>query len=84
MLSHFLESSIPVIIHLLEAMGVFIIFVGAIKAFGKYFCNLVKRTNYPIKSKFAESLTLSASDIVISIAELLAVVVIWAIVSFAT
>ena len=32
MLSNFLEIAIPEIIHLLEAMGVIIIFIGAIKA----------------------------------------------------
>ena len=32
MLSNFLEIVIPEIIHLLEAMGVIIIFIGAIKA----------------------------------------------------
>ena len=52
MLSNFLEIVIPEIIHLLEAMGVIIIFIGAIKAFWKYFCNLIKGTNYPIKIQF--------------------------------
>ena len=59
MLSNFLEIVIPEIIHLLEAMGVIIIFIGAIKAFWKYFCNLIKGTNYPIKIQFAEALTLA-------------------------
>ena len=49
MLSRFLEFVIPQVIHLLEAMGVIIIFIGAIKAFWKYFCNLINKTNYPIK-----------------------------------
>ena len=59
MLSNFLEIVIPEIIHLLEAMGVIIIFIGAIKAFWKYFSNLIKGTNYPIKIQFAEALTLA-------------------------
>lgn len=59
MLSNFLEIAIPEIIHLLEAMGVIIIFIGAIKAFWKYFCNLINKTNYPIKIQFAEALTLA-------------------------
>lgn len=59
MLSRFLEFVIPQVIHLLEAMGVIIIFIGAIKAFWKYFCNLINKTNYPIKIQIAEALTLA-------------------------
>lgn len=59
MLSHFLEAIIPIVIHLLEAMGVIIILIGAIMAFWKYGCNLITRTNYPIKIQFAQALTLA-------------------------
>lgn len=59
MLSHFLEKAIPEIINLLEAMGVIIIFIGGVKASWKYFCNLIKKTSYPIKIQFAKELTLA-------------------------
>ena len=59
MLSNLLEKAIPEVIHLLEAMGVIIILIGAIKASWKYFCNLIKKTSYPIKIEFAKELTLA-------------------------
>ncbi|MGL4773691.1 MAG: DUF1622 domain-containing protein [Clostridium sp.] len=59
MLNEFLDSIIPVVIHLLEAMGVIIILIGGITAFWKYGCNLIKRTNYSIKIEFAQALTLA-------------------------
>ena len=59
MLEHFLEGFIPVVIHLLEAMGVIIILIGGLKAFYKYGLNLIRRTNYQIKIQFAQSLTLA-------------------------
>lgn len=59
MLGHFLETITPIVIHFLEIIGVIIIFIGGSTAFWKYCCNLIKGTNYPIKVKFAESLTLA-------------------------
>lgn len=59
MLNHILETTTPIVIHILEIIGVIIIFIGGITAFYRYLVSLIKRTNYPIKIKFAESLTLA-------------------------
>lgn len=49
---------VPVIVHILEAMGVFIISFGAVKAFGKYAFKLFDFTNDSIKLEFAKALAL--------------------------
>ena len=41
MLHHLLESVIPVVISLLELIGVVIILVAGVKAFGEYVMNLI-------------------------------------------
>lgn len=49
---------VPVIVHILEAMGVFIISFGAVKAFAKYARNLFDFSNDSIKLEFAKALAL--------------------------
>ncbi len=59
MFEHFFEEFVYMVIHLLESMGVIIIFISGIKAFYKYGCNLIRHTDYQIKIKFAQALTLA-------------------------
>lgn len=59
MLEHFVSTIVPIVIHLLEIMGIFIIVIGALKGFYKYLLNLVAKKNYNIKIEFAQSLTLA-------------------------
>lgn len=49
---------LQIIVHVLEAMGVFIIAFGAFKAFGKYALRLFDFSNDNIKLEFAKALAL--------------------------
>ncbi len=57
-LEHLGSQIVPVIIHTMEAMGVFIISFGALKAFGKYAMRLFDFSNDSIKLEFAKALAL--------------------------
>lgn len=57
-LEHILSQIVPVIVHMMEAMGVFIITLGALKAFGKYALKLFDFSNDNIKLEFARALAL--------------------------
>ncbi len=57
-LENLTSTIVPVIVHILEAMGVFIITFGAIKAFGKYALKLFDFSNNSIKLEFAKALAL--------------------------
>lgn len=59
MLEHLMETLIPVVIHLLEAMGVIIILVAGIKSFAQYVANLIGKGNYPIKIELGQALSLA-------------------------
>lgn len=59
MLEHFMEQLIPVVIHLLEAMGVIVILVAGIKAFAQYVANMIGKRNYPIKIELGQALSLA-------------------------
>lgn len=57
-LEHILWTIVPVIVHVVEAMGVFIITLGAIKAFGKYTLTFFDFSNNSIKLELAQALAL--------------------------
>ncbi|WP_027633653.1 DUF1622 domain-containing protein [Clostridium hydrogeniformans] len=59
MLENLINTVVPVIIHILEAMGIFIIFVGAIKAFYKYIRGFFHEEEISIKVDFAKALTVA-------------------------
>lgn len=50
---------VPFGIHVLELIGVIVIFVGGCKAFYKYVLNLISNKNYAIKLELAQALTLA-------------------------
>lgn len=56
--SKLLSKFIPFIIHSLEAMGIFIIFLGAVKAFIKYALKLFNFSDDTIKIELAKALAL--------------------------
>ena len=55
----FVEFITPLAIHSLEAMGIIIIIIGAIKGFYKFILGIITKNDYPIKVEFAQSLTLA-------------------------
>ncbi|HHX60098.1 MAG TPA: DUF1622 domain-containing protein [Epulopiscium sp.] len=57
-LENIISYIVPVIVHMMEAMGVFIITLGALKAFGKYALRLFDFSNDSIKLEFARALAL--------------------------
>ena len=59
MLEHLLNFLIPLIIQILELIGVVIILISAIKTFGMYTISLVKKKHYPVKQELAFSLALA-------------------------
>lgn len=57
-LERILSQMVPIIVHLMEFMGVFIITLGAIKAFGKYALRLFDFSDDNIKLELARALAL--------------------------
>ena len=55
-LEHFIEQFLPYIIQILEAMGIFIITLGAFRAFYHYMKTLIFKDHYPTKHQFANSM----------------------------
>jgi len=53
------STSVPFIIHLMEAMGVFIIIVASLKAFGRYAIRLFNFSDDTIKIELAKALALA-------------------------
>lgn len=51
-----IEQFLPIIIQILEAMGVFIITIGAFRAFYHYIKTLIFKDHYPTKHQFANSM----------------------------
>lgn len=49
---------LPIIIHILELMGIFVITIGAFKAFYHYLKSLFGNDNYPLKYQFANSMAM--------------------------
>ncbi|SJZ41485.1 DUF1622 domain-containing protein [Garciella nitratireducens] len=58
LLEYILDIVVPIIIHLLEAMGVFIIFFSAVKAFFQYARRIFDFSDESIKINFARALAL--------------------------
>lgn len=56
MLEELLNKCLPTLITILESMGIIVIIIGAVKAFYHYIYSLVKKTDYPVKYKFADAL----------------------------
>ncbi len=57
-LEHFMEAIIPYVIHILEAMGIFVIVFTAIKAFAQYALRTFNFTDDTIKIELAKALAL--------------------------
>ncbi|ABR47386.1 protein of unknown function DUF1622 [Alkaliphilus metalliredigens QYMF] len=57
-LEHFMEIAVPYAIHLLEAMGIFVILFTALKAFAQYAVQTFNFTDDTIKIELAKSLAL--------------------------
>lgn len=56
MFENIVESVLPIIIGILETMGIFIITLGAFRAFYHYMKTLIFKAHYPIKHQFANSM----------------------------
>ncbi len=56
MLEHFLETSIPFIVHILEIMGVIVLTVGGFVAFYQYIKEKLFKETLPLKYQFANSM----------------------------
>lgn len=58
MLEELFNNYLPVLIHLLELMGVIVVIIGAVSAFYKYIMSIFSNKNYPIKYTFANNLAM--------------------------
>ena len=56
MLEIFIKTIIPPLVNILESMGILVICIGSIKAFYHYIYSLIKKTNYPLKWEYANSM----------------------------
>lgn len=56
MFESMIKETLPFIISILEIMGIFIITVGAFRAFYHYMKTLLIKDHYPIKHQFANSM----------------------------
>lgn len=56
MLKNFVDEILPIIIGILETMGIFIITLGAFRAFYHYMKTLIFKDHYPAKHQFANSM----------------------------
>ena len=57
-LGNIATHAVPIIVHIMEAMGVFVITFGALKAFAKYALELFNFSDDSIKLEFAKALAL--------------------------
>jgi uncharacterized membrane protein len=56
MLETFIKTIIPILVNILELIGILVICIGSIKAFYHYIDSLIKKTNYPLKWEYANSM----------------------------
>ncbi|WP_294351230.1 DUF1622 domain-containing protein [uncultured Clostridium sp.] len=56
MLEEMINKYLPFFITILEIMGIIVVLTGSMKAFYHYVFQLFKKTDYPIKFKFANTL----------------------------
>jgi uncharacterized membrane protein len=59
LLEHFIETTVPFVIHVLEAMGIFVVIVAALKAFVKYVRSIFRFNDHNIKIELAKALAFS-------------------------
>lgn len=57
-MENMIELVLPTIIHVLESMGIIIVFIGSIKSFLLYFISLCTKKEYPVKRDLAFALAL--------------------------
>ena len=55
-MEHLFEQYVPILIHIFELMGIFILTIGGFKAFYSYVTSLREKGPYTIKYQFASSL----------------------------
>ncbi|MGG7176469.1 DUF1622 domain-containing protein [Clostridium paraputrificum] len=58
MLEELLNKYLPILINILELMGVIIVIIGALKAFYSYIKSVITNTKVPIKYTFANNLAM--------------------------
>ncbi|MDE5977312.1 MAG: DUF1622 domain-containing protein [Turicibacter sp.] len=56
MLEQIVDETLPIIIKILEAMGIFIITLGGFRAFYQYIKTLILKDHYSVKHQFANSM----------------------------
>lgn len=56
MLETFIKTIIPTLVNILELIGILVISIASIKAFYHYINSLIKKTNYPLKWEYANSM----------------------------
>ncbi|MGL4336856.1 MAG: DUF1622 domain-containing protein [Turicibacter sp.] len=59
MFEELMNQFLPIIIHILEFMGVIIIGIGAFRAFYHYIKTLIFKDHYPVKHQFASSMAMA-------------------------
>lgn len=57
-MEEFLNKYLPILINILETMGVIVVTIGALKAFYGYIKSIITNTNAPIKYTFANNLAM--------------------------
>lgn len=58
LLEELFNNYLPLLIHLLELMGVIVVVIGAVSAFYKYIMSIFSKKKYPIKYTFANNLAM--------------------------
>lgn len=58
MLEELFNNYLPILIRLLELMGVIVVAIGAVTAFYKYIMSILFKRKYPIKYTFANNLAM--------------------------
>lgn len=58
MLEHIITNYLPILIHLLEIMGIIAITIGAFKAFYHYIKGLIIKDHYSVKYQFANAMAM--------------------------
>lgn len=56
MLENFIKSIIPILVNILELIGILVILIGSIKAFYHYLYSLITKKYYPLKWEYANSM----------------------------
>lgn len=59
MLEELLNKYLPLLINILEIMGIIVVIIGAITAFYKYIVSVITQENFPIKYTFANNLAMA-------------------------